>query len=68
MSNGGELKVSDSWLRFILFCQSEFTEGVISVKIAAGQPTELVEAKRKIRFDKGAIPAFTSNILEEATQ
>ena len=63
-----EPKFSDSWMRLMLFCQSEFTEGELRIKIAAGQPTELVEAKRRIRFDKGAIPAYSSNILEQSTQ
>lgn len=47
-----EIRISQSWVRLVRFCQVEFPHGDLKVRIVNGQPTELVEAKRKIRFDK----------------
>ena len=61
------VKVTEPWKRFIVFCQHEFPEGEVRVRIVAGQPCELLEAKRKIRFDR-PLPTFTSNPLEHTPQ
>ena len=47
-----EIRVSESWIRLIRFCQVELPHGDLKVRIVNGQPTELLEAKRKVRFDK----------------
>ena len=47
-----EMKVSDSWKRFMLFCKKECKHGKIMVDIAAGQPTKIVVIEKTIRLDK----------------
>lgn len=53
-STGLEIRVSQAWVRVIRFCQTEIPHGQLCIKIANGQPTDLVEeyTKRRIRFDK----------------
>ncbi len=46
------IRVSMSWLNLITFCQGSLPYGDISVKIVNGQPTELLDKKEKIRFDR----------------
>ena len=47
-----EIRVSESWIRLIRFCQVELPHGDLKVRIVNAQPTELLEAKRKVRFDR----------------
>lgn len=49
-----EVNVSKSWIRLIRFCQTSFPFGDLTIRIVNAQPTELVEKKPKIRFDKEA--------------
>lgn len=47
-----EVRVNESWVRLVRFCQTQLTHGTIKIRIVHAQPTELIEAKRSIRFDK----------------
>ena len=47
-----EIRISQSWVRLVRFCQAEFPNGDLKVRIVNGQPTELLEQKPRIRFDK----------------
>ena len=47
-----EIRITPAWIRLIRFCQTEFPNGDIKVRIVNCQPTELLERKEKIRFDK----------------
>ena len=47
-----EVRVSQSWVRLVRFCQTELPHGDLKIRIVNAQPTELLEAKRKVRFDK----------------
>ena len=57
------IQVSDPWKRLIHFVQSEFPDGELRIRIASSSPIELLEAKRKVRFDR-PIPSYSSNPLE----
>ena len=62
---GLEIRVSQAWVRVIRFCQTEIPHGQLCIKIANGQPTDLVEehTKRRIRFDKEeTVPAEFTGI------
>ncbi len=50
-----DIRVSKAWLNFIVYCQSTFPHGEISIKIVNGQPTEMIDKKEKIRFDRESI-------------
>lgn len=57
------VEVSPPWVELIKFCDSEFPNGELKVKIVNSLPTDLLEAKRKIRFDKpNSIPQKHSEI------
>lgn len=45
-------RVTDAWLRLIQFCATRLPYGEVKVKIQDGSPTDLLEAKASIRFDK----------------
>lgn len=47
-----EIQVSKNWLRLIRYCQVELPHGEIKIRIVNGQPTDLIEEKRKRRFDR----------------
>jgi len=60
-----EIRISQAWIRVIRFCQTEIPHGQLCIKIANGQPTDLVEeyTKRRIRFDKEeTVPAEFADI------
>ena len=60
-----EMKVSKAWAKFMSFCQTEVPYGNVKIKLENGQPTDLLEAKRKVRFDKEAtLPISFSDDLE----
>jgi hypothetical protein len=46
------IRVSESWVNLVFWCQNEMPNGEIKVKIVNGQPTELLEKKERVRFDK----------------
>lgn len=47
-----EIRISESWVNLIHWCQTSFPHGDIKIKIVNGLPTELLEQHAKIRFDK----------------
>ena len=44
--------VSNNWLRLITYCRRVIPHGDISIRIANGEPVDLLSEKRKVRFDK----------------
>jgi len=57
--------ITDPWKRLVKFVYDDFPEGELKIRIAGGNPIELLEAKRRVRFDK-PIPHFSSNPLEHS--
>lgn len=47
-----ELKISTAWANLMLYARTEIRHGQIKIKIVNGQPTELLEEKKNVRFDK----------------
>ena len=56
-----QVKVTEAWLRFIYLIRRFHPHAEITVKVANGEPVELVgQPKPKIRFDKDDyIPGLT---------
>jgi len=48
------IMISQAWLNLITHCQDSFPYGDMTVRIVNAQPTELIDEKPKIRFDKKA--------------
>lgn len=44
------------WLNLFEFVKETCPDGIVSVKFVKGVPTELIEAKPKVRFDKAPGP------------
>lgn len=58
-----QLKVSRSWIRFIIFCRTEAPHSELRFKVVNGEPTNLLECKKNIRFDKeDSIPINFGNM------
>lgn len=55
-----DVRVPESWVRLVRWCQVAFPNGDIKIKIVNSQPTKLLEYKPDIRFDKE--PSVTSTI------
>ena len=53
-----EIRVPVSWIRLVRYCQTEFPNGDLKIRIVNSQPTELLEEKKKVRFDKETIPTI----------
>ena len=49
---GLEIRISESWVRFVRFCQTRVPNGDIKIKVVNAQPTKLLEVKPDVRFDK----------------
>ena len=47
-----DLRVSEYWINLIQWCQDYFQSGDIEFKLIGSQPTELLGASQKVRFDK----------------
>lgn len=47
-----DLIISDAWGRFVLFCKREAPYADVKIRLVGGEPTELLEVKKKVRFDK----------------
>ena len=47
-----EIHVTEAWIRFIRYCQTELPHGEVKVKIVNGDPTQLLGFSRSVRFDK----------------
>ena len=46
------IKISLAWVNLVHYCQTRIPFGDIRVRIVNANPTELLEEKPKIRFDK----------------
>ena len=58
-----EIRVTPAWIRLIRYCQTEFPHGDIKIRIVSAQPTELLEEKKKVRFDREAtIPGIFNEV------
>ena len=47
-----EIRVSPAWIRLIRYCQVELPHGDLKIRIVNAQPTDLLEVKPKVRFDR----------------
>ena len=47
-----EIRVHESWINLVRWCQEQMPFGDIKVRIVNGQPTELLEKIPRVRFDK----------------
>jgi len=56
-----EIRISESWINFIAYCQEKFPHGDITIRIVNAQPTDLLDQKPRVRFDKpSTIPTSVS--------
>jgi len=46
------VRVHESWVNLIQWCQNYFQSGSIKFRLVAGQPTELLGASQKVNFGK----------------
>lgn len=44
--------ISPSWTRFIRFCREKIWYGDVCIRIVKANPTNLIDAKREVRFDR----------------
>ena len=49
-----EIRVHESWINLVSWCQTNAPYADIELRIVNGQPTELITCKPKVRFDKQA--------------
>ena len=47
-----EVRVHESWINLVNWCQTQAPYADIELRIVNGQPTELLSCKPKVRFDK----------------
>lgn len=47
-----EINVTEAWLRLIRLCQAELPYGWIKVQLANGEPKQMLDHEKEIRFDK----------------
>ena len=47
-----EIRIPESWINVVRYCQEELPFGDIKIRIVNGAPTELVESRPRIRFDR----------------
>ena len=47
-----EIRVPESWIRLVRYCQTEFPNGDLKIRVVNSQPTEMLESKPRVRFDK----------------
>lgn len=62
------VRVSDAWIRLIMFTQRTVPHGDITVRIVNGEPTLLVAAKRRVRFDKPSDIDLEAGIEDETLE
>ena len=62
-----EVRISESWVRLVRWCQTSFRDGELRIKVINAQPTDLLDMKRKIRFDIEETVPIDSNIDSLAT-
>jgi len=49
-----DIRVHESWINLINWCQQNAPYADIELRIVNGQPTDLLSCKPKVRFDKQA--------------
>ncbi len=59
-----EVRLSQAWLTFIKYCQTEIYYGTVFTKLSNGQPTLQTKAEREIRFDRELPIAQSANISD----
>ena len=47
-----EIRIHESWINLVRYCQEQIPFGDIKIRIVNGQPTELLESRPRVRFDK----------------
>ena len=47
-----DVRITEPWVNLINWCQTNAPYADIEVRLVNGQPTELIQCKPKIRFDK----------------
>ena len=47
-----EIRVPESWINLVSWCQTQAPYADIGVRIVNGQPTDLLSCTPKVRFDK----------------
>ena len=47
-----EVRVHESWINLVRYCQTQIPYGDIKIRIVDGRPTELLEERQKVRFDR----------------
>ena len=61
-----DIRVPRAWLRLLNWIVTNSPDSDISIRIAQGQPAELISVKRRIRFDKDfQPPCFEIDIIEQ---
>ena len=60
-----EVRISESWVRMVRRCQTEFPDGVMRLTIANAEPKSVLDWKPNIRFDKEQRPYSPDNNSEE---
>ena len=49
-----EIRIPESWINLIVYCQDKFPYGDLTIRIVDAQPADLLDQRPKIRFDKPA--------------
>ena len=49
-----EIRIPESWINVIRYCQEQLPFGDIRIRIVNGAPTELLESHPRVRFDRSA--------------
>ena len=52
MQNPNDIQVTEAWSNFIQYCRTKMPYGDIKVRIVNGEPTERLEEKSRVRFDR----------------
>lgn len=55
------VRVSKAWINLVHYCQTKFPYGDLTIRLVNAQPTELLDKKPKIRFDKELTIPVTSD-------
>ena len=55
-----EVRVHESWINLVQYCRDQIPFGDIKIRIVNGQPTDLLESKPRVRFDKQ--PSIPTNL------
>ena len=56
-----EVRIHESWINLVRYCQEQIPFGDIKIRIVNGQPTELLESRPRVRFDK--LPSIPTSEL-----